>query len=30
MSAAEATTSKSFDTSASTSDEKLHGTEEMH
>ena len=30
MSAAEATTSKSFDISASTSDEKLHGTKEMH
>ena len=30
MSAAEATTSKGFDSSASTSDEKLHGTEEMH
>ena len=30
MSAAEATTSKSFDRSASTSDEELHGTEEVH
>ena len=30
MSAAKATTSKRFDTSASPSDKKLHGTEEMH